>query len=93
MTKRHLNEDSIEDLLRSDADLSERPENLTFEIFGRMVLNSYKLNCLGKPMTRYQYVVSIIRDITEEWLRMKTPSGTGGGGDAPDNQPAASSST
>ncbi|KAG8284686.1 hypothetical protein J6590_097638 [Homalodisca vitripennis] len=47
----------------------------------------------GKPMTRYQFVVSIIRDITEEWLRMKTPSGTGGGGDAPDNQPAASSST
>ncbi|KAG8310440.1 hypothetical protein J6590_063811 [Homalodisca vitripennis] len=44
-------------------------------------------------MTRYQFVVSIIRDITEEWLRMKTPSGTGGGGDAPDNQPAASSST
>ncbi|KAG8317463.1 hypothetical protein J6590_026617 [Homalodisca vitripennis] len=40
-----------------------------------------------------RFVVSIIRDITKEWLRMKTPSGTGGGGDAPDNQPAASSST
>ncbi|XP_046674713.1 piggyBac transposable element-derived protein 4-like [Homalodisca vitripennis] len=71
-------------------------KKVVFNVFGRMVLNSYilyKLNCLGKPMTRYQFVVSIIRDITEEWLRMKTPSGTGGGGDAPDNQPAASSST
>ncbi|KAG8294356.1 hypothetical protein J6590_104769 [Homalodisca vitripennis] len=40
-----------------------------------------------------RFVVSFTRDITEEWLRMKTPSGTGGGSDAPDNQPAASSST
>ncbi|KAG8331337.1 zinc finger protein [Homalodisca vitripennis] len=39
-------------------------KKVVFNVFGRMVLNSYilyKINCLGKPMTRYQFVVSIIR--------------------------------
>lgn len=63
-------------------------------IIGRMVLNSYilyRLNCTGRPLTRYQYMVSIIEDVTEDWLRslsgtpLEAPgpssAGCGGGGD------------
>lgn len=61
-------------------------------IIGRMVLNSYilyKLNCTGKPLTRYQYMVSVIEDVSDDWLRSQADPGyvagpsNNGSGDKP----------
>lgn len=57
-------------------------KKVVWNIFGRMVLNSYilyKLNTTEKPLNRYQYIVSIIDDIAEEWLGQNQQDPDGGG--------------
>lgn len=49
-------------------------KKVTFNLFGRMVLNSYIIykenmtNANYKPMSRYQFIVKIIESIEKQWL-------------------------
>lgn len=58
-----------------------------FNIFSRMVLNSYviykenKMDNQEKPMSRYRFVVSIIDSLTDEWLASQEVNRPGPGGD------------
>lgn len=49
-------------------------KKIVFNIFGKMVLNSYiiyKENSTGKKMSRFQFISSIIETIEKEWLDVK----------------------
>lgn len=48
-------------------------KKVIFNIFGRMVLNSYILykTNTSKPLTRLDFIISIIEDISKEWLQHK----------------------
>lgn len=62
-------------------------KKVAFNIFARMVLNSYviyKDSCTQnhmKPISRYQFIVSIINSIADEWFAHKLTVIPGGGGD------------
>lgn len=45
-------------------------KKVTFNIFGRMIINSYVLYKLNtkKPLSHLEYTVSIIEDLSTEWL-------------------------
>lgn len=46
-------------------------KKVVFNVMGRMVLNSYilyKQQCTEKPMSRYDFMVSIIEYVSDEWL-------------------------
>lgn len=69
---------------------------VTFNIFGRMVLNSYILYKLNsdKPLARLEYTVALIEELSADWLALQdgknvlysspgsTRPGNTGGGDA-----------
>lgn len=64
-------------------------KKVIFNIFGRMILNSYviyKLNT-DRPMDRLQFQVAVIEALAEEWLSVKNAGvNLGGGGDGPVNK-------
>lgn len=46
-------------------------KKVTFNIFGRMVLNSYiiyKLNTDNRPLSRLDYTVKLVEELSQEWL-------------------------
>lgn len=53
-------------------------KKVIFKIFARMALNAYIIyseNCLGKKLTRLQFISNIIDTIEEEWLASKNATG------------------
>jgi hypothetical protein len=52
-------------------------KKVPFNIIARMVLNSYKENYRGpgKLKPRYNYTVSIIESLGDEWLALKDNAG------------------
>lgn len=50
-------------------------KKVSFNFFARLVLNSYviyKENCLNnnlKPLTRYQFIISIVDTVAEDWFK------------------------
>lgn len=48
-------------------------KKITFNIFGRVILNSYILYKLNstRPLSRLDYIISIIEHIEKEWLKTK----------------------
>uniref|UniRef100_A0A1B6H1M9 PiggyBac transposable element-derived protein domain-containing protein n=1 Tax=Cuerna arida TaxID=1464854 RepID=A0A1B6H1M9_9HEMI len=60
-------------------------KKVTFNIFARMILNAYIIyseNTSGKVLSRYNFTVSIVEDLSKQWLIEKN-AGHQGDGDGP----------